>query len=246
MISWFRRRGPSSNESQVVLRESTVPTTRVDFAELASDTSDFLGQSAYLQLAVFQQYSAISRDSGRLLTTELIAGPAGLALRKHHELVGEIRRRGEDPQLLMAPYVPAIDRLLGIARGDSINEGLLGLYITQGFLDDFFRGLAARLPADLAPRMERVLGADNGSSVVVGILRDAIIEDPRRAHRLALSGRRLVGDIMLVCHAALRLEPVGTDTTDRAPGNTPERVEPVFTELIGRHTQRMDALGLTA
>lgn len=241
MISWFRRRGPLVEVTRTRPRSGPLATTRVDFAELASDTSDFLGQAAYVQLAFFQLYSEISRDSGKLLTTELLAGPAGHALAKHHRLVREIRHRGEDPQALMEPYVVAIDRLSRIARGDSINEALLGIYITQGFLDDFFLGLAARLPSDLAARMNTLFTEDSGSEVVVGILREAILEDPRRAHRLALSGRRLVGDILLAGHAALRIEGDGAGA-----GNTAERIEPVFTELITRHTQRMDALGLTA
>lgn len=248
MISWIRRRGPRADEPRLAASApSTLPATRVEFAELASNTSDFLGQCAYLQLAFFQQFSGISRDSGKLLTTELLAGPAGLALAKHEALVAEIRRRGEDPQVLMGPYVPAIDRLSTIARGDSINEGLLGLYITQGFLDDFFRGLAERLPKELAARMRALLNRDSGTAAVVSILAAAIEEDPRRAHRMALSGRRLVGDIVLVCHGALLIGPEGSGAIAGSGGaNTAERVEPVFTELISRHTQRMDLLGLTA
>ncbi|MBC7591006.1 MAG: hypothetical protein H7226_08185, partial [Salinibacterium sp.] len=58
------------------------------------------------------------------------------------------------------------------------------------------------------------------------------------AARLAMWGRRLVGDTILVARSALRY--TDNHISDEA------RIEPVFTELIAAHTRRMDALGLTA
>jgi LPS sulfotransferase NodH len=69
-------------------------------------------------------------------------------------------------------------------------------------------------------------------------LRDAIEANPHLASRLAMWGRRLVGDTLLMARAALALP----DNT--APDDA--RLEPVFTELIAAHTRRMDDLGLTA
>ncbi|MCY7325189.1 MAG: hypothetical protein LH605_03560, partial [Microbacteriaceae bacterium] len=60
----------------------------------------------------------------------------------------------------------------------------------------------------------------------------------RLASRLAMWGRRLVGDTLLIARSALAV-PENT-----APDEV--RLEPVFTELIAAHTRRMDALGLTA
>jgi len=67
----------------------------------------------------------------------------------------------------------------------------------------------------------------------------AIEADPTLADRLALWGRALVGDTLLIARSALR--------ASEAPGTAgADEVEPVFTELIADHTRRMDALGLTA
>jgi LPS sulfotransferase NodH len=70
------------------------------------------------------------------------------------------------------------------------------------------------------------------------MLREAIDAHPRLSSRLAMWGRRLVGDTMLVARSALRF------TEDHLSDEA--RIEPVFTELIAAHTRRMDALGLTA
>jgi len=218
-------------------RASELQTTRVDFAELAPDTSSFLGQVAYLQLAFSQQLAELSARSTDLGAKETLAAAAGAALAKHQGVVAEIRRRGEDPAEAMARFAPAIDRYLEATRGGSVDESLVSVYICQGFLDDFFVSLAGGLPSDAGPRVAVLLGADSGAAGIVAMLTDAIAADPTRAHLLALWGRRLVGDTLLLAQSALH-------EGDRARAE--ERIEPVFTELIATHTRRMDALGLTA
>ena len=74
-------------------------------------------------------------------------------------------------------------------------------------------------------------------SAIVAELSAAIDDDPQLASRLALWGRRLVGDTLLVARAAISASHESADD---------ERLEPVFTELVAAHTRRMDALGLTA
>ena len=87
--------------------------------------------------------------------------------------------------------------------------------------------------------MRAILAEDEASA---GVLHDelfaAIEAEPGLADRLALWGRSIVGDTLLIARSALR----ASDSADRLG----ERVEPVFTELIAEHTRRMDALGLTA
>jgi hypothetical protein len=138
----------------------------------------------------------------------------------------------------MAPYVSRVDRFLTLTRGASVNENLLSIYITQGFLDDFFIRLSDGLPHDSGARYASLLGADSGSAGIVSLLTDAIGVDPKRAHFLAMCGRRLLGDTLLLAQSALVLD--GHSESEEA------RIEPVFTELIATHTRRMDALGLTA
>jgi hypothetical protein len=55
---------------------------------------------------------------------------------------------------------------------------------------------------------------------------------------LALWGRRLVGDTLLIARAALR--PQTLDAAEE------RKVEPVFTDLLGAHSRRMSAMGLDA
>ncbi|MFT2628564.1 hypothetical protein, partial [Escherichia coli] len=70
------------------------------------------------------------------------------------------------------------------------------------------------------------------------ILGATIASDEEWRWLLALWGRRLVGDTLLVARAAL--------THSRLDSAEEAKVEPVFTELMGAHARRMDAMGLAA
>ena len=139
----------------------------------------------------------------------------------------------------MAPFAPATDRFQQISSGADWYELLLGIHVTAGMLDGYFSRLAAGLPAELGARVRAILDEEGASVVLESELRDAIAADSQLADRLALWGRSLVGDTLLIARSALR--------ASEAPGSArADQVEPVFTELIADHTRRMDALGLTA
>lgn len=218
--------------------QTDVRIDRVDLADLTPEVLPYLGQVAYLQLAVFEALSRAVASTDDLADKESISDAAGNALAKHHSVVAEIRRRDASPSEVMAPFRPAIDTFERLTRGNDLAETLLSAYITTGLLDDFFIRLSGGLPNDIGPRIAQTLGSESGVENIVGILRREIGADPRLSSRLAVWGRRLVGDVLLVARSAL--QGSGNHESDES------RIEPVFTELIASHTRRMDALGLTA
>ncbi len=238
MSTWFSRRRPLVELPRLKPRPEQPPATRVDLHEIAPELLPYLGQAAYLQLEAFQALSGLVGDVPDLAAKESIGQAAGFALAKHQGLIAEIRRRGDDPADVMQPFAVAIDEFRAITTGADWQETLLGVHVTSGLLDDFFIRLSAGLPGDVGPRTAHLLGLDSGHDDLVHILQDAIAADPLLASRLAMWGRRLVGDTLLVARSALHYS--GNSRTDE------ERIEPILTELIAAHTRRMDALGLTA
>lgn len=239
MAAWFRRRRPLLDVPRLTPRaESSVKRDRVDLADLTPEVLPYLGQVAYLQLAVFEVLARAVAESDDLADKEAISSAAGTALAKHHAVVAELRRRDVEPGEAMAPFRPAIDTFERLTRGANLHETLLSAHITAGLLDDFFIRLSGGLPSDVGPRIAQTLGADTGADGVIAILRREIAADQRLGSRLAVWGRRLVGDTLLVARSAL--SGSGNHDSDES------RIEPVFTELIASHTRRMDALGLTA
>ncbi|WBU38148.1 ferritin-like fold-containing protein [Homoserinibacter sp. YIM 151385] len=237
MPSWFRRRRARSATAARVARPAAVQVARVELGDLRPDPDAYLGRCAYLVLALFEN---VGRAIAAAPTTEAktaLSGVASPLIAAHEGMVALLRERGRTPSEAMEPFSRDIDEFHRRTAGQDWYEILTTCYITQGFLVDFFDALAGGLPEELRERVTDLLEVDDGSEVLVRELREALDGSPRLASRLAMWGRRLVGDTMLVARAALAI--------DGAPTGE-ERIEPVFTGLMAEHTRRMDALGLTA
>lgn len=240
MLSFFRRRRrprPRIAAPVISPRSDTVAVARVELADLAPPQDAFLGRLGYLTLVLFENLSrAVAAAPTTAAKTKLSAAAAEV-LEAHESVVTELRRLNIEPVGAMDPFRAELDDFQRRTQGSDWHEILVTCYLTAGFLTDFFEGLAAGLPEALSERVSRALDVDKGEALLVEELRQAIDVSPRLASRLAMWGRRLVGDTMLIARSSLA---IGRE----APGE--DRIEPVFTELIAAHTRRMDALGLTA
>ena len=235
-MNWFwQRRRPSGGVLALRSRGDLGDTTRVDFEELAPDIDTFLGQAAYLQLGFFETLSELIALTPELAQKESLSKAAGAALRKHEELVGVIRERGDDPTTLMLPFREPLDAFRRATHGVRPQETMLSVHITAGMLDDFYLALASSY-GDTGRRVARILRADDDRQAIVEIIAETIASDVEWKSLLAMWGRRLVGDTLLIARAALR--PTELRLADE------EKVEPVFTELMAAHSRRMDAMGL--
>jgi hypothetical protein len=109
--------------------------------------------------------------------------------------------------------------------------------------------VAAFVDADTRALVHEVLDDEAQAEFVVERVRAAIATDRKVAGRLALWGRRLVGEALSQAQrvAAERdaLTSLLTGTVDR-PGMDLAAVSRTFTRLIENHTRRMARLGLEA
>lgn len=238
MVRWFWQRGRAEALAlKLRSRGDSGDAVRVDFEELAPEINTFLGQAAYLQLGFFETLSELIALTPELAQKESLSSAAGAALRKHEQLVDLIRDRGDDPTSIMLPFREQLDAFRRATHGVRPQETMLSVHITAGMLDDFYLALAASY-GDTGRRVERILRADDDRQAIVMIIQHTIASDQEWRSLLALWGRRLVGDTLLVARAALR--PRKLELADEA------KVEPVFTVLMAAHSRRMDAMGLAA
>lgn len=237
MFEWFRRPSAPRRVLRLRSRDELAATTRVDFEELAPDVDTFLGQAAYLQLGYVETLSELIASTPDLTEKEALSRAAGAALTKHEALVALIRDRGDDPTALMLPFREPLDAFRRATHGVRPAETMLSVHITAGMLDDFYDALAASY-GDTGRRVARILQADNDRDAIVDLIAATIASDREWSSLLALWGRRLVGDTLLIARAALR--PSRLDVAEE------KRVEPVFTDLMGAHSKRMEAMGLQA
>ncbi|OII38329.1 hypothetical protein BIU98_13995 [Curtobacterium sp. MMLR14_010] len=238
MVSWWnRKRAAQLAAAWLASRnpKNAPQVERLQLDDVSPELDVFLGQAAYLQLSLYETMGRAGAGaptlSGRLVTGVL----ATTALERHRSIVAEIEQMGQDPAELMAPHREAIDRFLKRTSGADWYESMLTGYVTAGILNDLFANLLRSLPADVRQRLRSVFDSREAAAVVEE-LSARIDEEPQVASRLAMWGRRLVGDTLLVARSALASHA----------REDQERLEPVWTELIAAHTRRMDALGLTA
>lgn len=212
--------------------------TKVALAELAPPITHFLGLVAYLQLEVFEATSRAVAGAPTLKDKETLSVAAGIALEKHQAFSDEMRRRGLEPAAVMQPFTPMIDRYIKRIEPSDWVELVLNVYLVAGLFDAFFAELASGVKDAYAQEAQDVLAGTTGREGVAALLAAQIAADPTVGDRLALWGRRLVGDSLLVARSALILSE--NSVRDE------EQIEPVFSELIATHIRRMDGLGLTA
>lgn len=238
MANWFSRKPRRVEAPRLGSRSDAQVTTKVDLIEFTPPLLEFLGRAAYVQLTLFENLSRAISNAPTVGAKASIGRVAEISIGKHRALADEINKAGSTPAAAMEPFTGSIDEFERTVHGGDWYENLVTCFLTAGFLDDFFVRLAPGLPADAARRVAEIYATSAADDLLAAELTAAIAANPRLASRLAMWGRRLVGDTMLVARSSLYYSD--NHKSDEA------RIEPVFTELIAAHTRRMDSLGLTA
>lgn len=203
----------------------------------------FLGQAAALQLAVLQQASQAVRDAPSLESKAQLAEVTRIVANRFSALSSLIASEGADGAETMQPFLKESERFTRATSGADWYELLLSLHVTSGLLVDFFVDYAGSLPEPYRGPVLRALQRESGQRILSTMLKTVIDSNPRLASRLALWGRRLVGDTLLQMYIAVN----GGDQATLAEATPGEgMLEPAFNELVALHSRRMNALGLTA
>lgn len=219
-------------------REVESGAVRVELAEFAPGIMPFLGLTAYLQLELYEAGARAVVGAPSLQAKDVLARVAGVTLSKQQRLADELRKRGREPHVAMTPFTPVIDQFIERLDVPDWHQHVISIYLVGGLFDGFFASLAAGLKDGYRQEAIAILREDTGREELRTLLAEEITADPALANRLALWGRRLVGDTLLVSRHVLSLS--------EGRSFVASEVEPVFTELIADHIRRMDGLGLTA
>jgi hypothetical protein len=239
VIRLGRRRPPAPRSR----RGDPPRVDRIALGELRPDPEALLGRVAYLRLALFETSSSVAGRATDLADREAITRVAAVVLEQHTELARLIESHGLAPAVVMHPYTADIDRYRRRIAESGWHESVLTLHLATGLLDDFFAALAGGVPGPDGGRIAALLERDIGHDALVSVLQTGIAADARLASRLALWGRRLVGDTLLLARSAL----ADVADADGHPATTEERrIEPIMNDLIANHSRRMDRMGLTA
>jgi hypothetical protein len=210
---------------------------------------DLLGAIAYGEISAFERLAKDAQMSPTLADKAELAKMASVEFSHYERLRDYLEAIGADPMAAMDPFVTAFDAFHARTASSDWLEGLVTAYVGDGLAADFYTEIASILDADSRKVIVECLAETGHSEFVVDRVRAAIERDHRVAGRLALWGRRLMGEALTQAQrvAADRdaLTALLAGGVDR-PGLDLAAMGRLFARLTENHTKRMENLGLDA
>ncbi|MFL6178572.1 MAG: ferritin-like fold-containing protein, partial [Actinomycetes bacterium] len=156
---------------------------------------------------------------------------------------------GVDAETAMRPFVAPLEAFHASTAPADWLEGLVKAYVGDGIAADFYREISVLLDDETRELVLEVFDDTGHSEFVVAKVRAAIDADPRLGGRLALWGRRLMGEALSQAQRVAAERDALAALLAGAPGEGGmDLVElgRMFTRITEQHTKRMAALGLAA
>jgi hypothetical protein len=218
-----------------------------DDADYQAAVIDLLGAIAYGELSAFERLAEDAKMAPSLEDKIAIGAMAAHEFGHLKRLQERLEELGADPFAAMAPFERALDDFHAHTAPSDWYEGLIKAYVGDALAADFYREIAAYLDADTRQLVIDALEDAGHAEFVVDRVRAGIARDSRLGGRLALWGRRLMGEALTQAQrvAAERdaLTALLAGGVDR-PGLDLAALGRMFTRLTERHAQRMADLGL--
>jgi hypothetical protein len=210
---------------------------------------DLLGALAYGELTAFSRLAADAEMAPNQPAKAALARVAVAQFQHYEVLTGRLREMGADADAAMEPFIAPIDGFHDRTKPSGWLEGLVKAYVGDGIARDFYREISAYVDPGTQILVRSVLQDVGQGEFAVRTVRDAIEVNPAVGGRLALWGRRLVGE------ALSQSQRVAVERDDLAsllvgghnrPGADLAEMGRMFARITDEHTRRMGQLGLKA
>ncbi|MBO0899817.1 hypothetical protein J1G42_07550 [Cellulomonas sp. zg-ZUI222] len=224
----------------------------------ADDAVEVLGLVASLEHQAFERLADDARQAPGPEQALAFSRQAARCVERRDRVLARIDELGGDASAAFGRFDGLLDDFDARTPASSWAERLLKTYVGYGVADDFCRLVARGLDPDSARLVAEVLDDASRTELAVRELDEACAGDDVLSSRLALWGRRLVGEALGVVQrlaqrpeVARSLDRAGTGAgAAAAAGGTQDRAAqipaPVLNELTAEHTRRMSRLHLTA
>ncbi len=210
---------------------------------------ELLAVVAYGELSAFERLSEDAKLAPSLQDKLALAQMAGAELAKVQPLADRITELGGDPFAAMAEFHEALDAFHAHTAPADWYEGLVKAYVGDSLARDFYREIAAYLDPGTRDLIVSATAEGKHAAFAVDRIRLAITQDPPLGGRLALWGRRIMGEALTQAQRVVAerdaLSALVAGGVDR-PGLDLAAIGRMFTRLTERHAERMSDLGMDA
>ena len=223
--------------------------------ELANDPEyraaviDLLAVLAVGELTAFERMAADSVLAPTYADKAAMGELATIEFKHFIALRNRLIELGADPEVALEPFRQTLEDFHTKTKPTDWLEGLMKAFVGDGIGLDFYREISSYVDPRTRELVLEVCDDLSQAAYVVDRIRLAIEEDPKVAGRLALWGRRLVGEALSQAQrvAAERdaLSALIIGGIDR-PGADLAEIGRMLTRLTESHSRRMADLGLAA
>jgi bacterioferritin (cytochrome b1) len=204
---------------------------------------DLLGALAYGELSAFDRLAEDARMAPSLSGRAALAEMAAVEIGHYRRLAERLTMLGVTPEEAMAPFAPALDGFHSTTVPSDWLEGLVKAYVGDGLAADFYREVADFVDPATRELMLDVLADTGGAAFVVREVRAAIASQPALAGRLALWGRRLVGEAISQTQHVLAEHDSLAELLVEGTGDL-TGIAALIRRITDKHAERMATLGL--
>ena len=214
----------------------------------AASVIDLLGLIGAGELFAFE---TLARDSALATQLDAKASLGEIACREFGhfgEVVERLREMGADADSVIGAYLPIMSEFHNKTAPRDLLEGLLKAYVGDGIAADFGREIAAFVDPETREFLDGVLSESGQAEFVVPYVQQALAEDPGSAGRLALWGRRLMGEALAQAQRVAADRPDLAELVVGGPDQSGAGLAE-FAQMLARmtqsHSDRMRSLGLS-
>ncbi len=211
---------------------------------------DLLGALAYGELVAFERIAADATHAPTLEDKISLGKMADAEFRHFEQISTRLTQLGVEPSVAMEPFVDALNAFHNNMEPRDWLEGLLKAYVGDGIAADFYREISIHLDPETATLVNEVLSDVGHAQFAIDHIKSAITEDPKVAGRLALWGRRLMGEMISQASVVAGTRPALQEVFLNPPDGSAPMGATELTSMVNRltvgHARRMDVIGLAS
>jgi 1,2-phenylacetyl-CoA epoxidase catalytic subunit len=205
---------------------------------------DLLGALAYGELSAFDRLAEDARGAPSLAGRAALSAMAAAEMGHFRLLADHLAGLGVAAEDAMRPFVRAIDSYHRVTAPHDWLESLVKAYLGDGLAADFYRQVADWLPEPTSALVRGVLD-DTGHAAFAEREVSAAIAGSRQVRdRLALWGRRLLGEAISQAQHVVAERDELAEFFVTGSGDL-SGIAALFKKLQNEHARRMAALGLS-